>query len=710
MHYQLATMGRESYATHSAIEKLLKGIDRDGMPDEYTRRTQYRARKALCGTETRYGKLVEPLQLTLQNGKTMTCGIQNPLPMLVYHCEESDHFADLVYGASLVSAPSPETPWRIILYQDGVDPSDGLAKNHSRKSAVFYWTFAEFGHAGLAHEEAWFVPMIVRHVDVQLLDGGLGQCTHRLLERFFNPTHDIRVVGVKVNLAGAARAVGASSLTIFANVEIVLADRPAAKEIFDDKGHSGHKCCALCENATLHKLSAGVPMHLRSAHAVPITNMNFGAFKPWTDARLKTKILELGACHAQWKAGALDCNGEPWNADKFDFKEQVLGYNFNPHSIIINDRFAIKAVSCRMADWAHTYVNDGLADEEFGSCMKILGGREAGNHKTTYKEVGDYQHKFTHPTAHGNMDHLFSDAANKQNLKKGAFTASASEFLALVPILYRFFSKVAAKRPFGAAVVKSLICVLTVVMMLQALKLGEVSADDLATAIQDHLAAYIAAYGADSMRPKHHDALHLPRMLRRFGFLLATFTCERKHRVVKRYTHARLNLTNWSLGSIEEVTCHQIWELSLPFFHAMSFSKPRGKLQAAALKEAFPNIPLEWLTLHHEVKCNGGNARAGDVVSVMYEGQMQVGELKVTVGIEHNDRRVLISMVEVWDPLPNVDTEEADLYFASYKPSKGRIIKVDTETSLDTVFAYMMADARSSCVVCLPYELRRRRP
>ena len=151
---KLATLGRESYVTHTGIEKLMKGIERDGLPDAYSRNAQYRARKTLCGTTTQYGVLVEPLELQLQNGKWMTCGVQNPLAMLAFHCSESEHFANLVYGASLKFPPSPERPWRIILYQDGVDPSDGLAKNHSRKSAVFYWTFAEFGLDGLAHEES----------------------------------------------------------------------------------------------------------------------------------------------------------------------------------------------------------------------------------------------------------------------------------------------------------------------------------------------------------------------------------------------------------------------------------------------------------------------------------------------------------------------------------------------------------------------------
>ena len=64
-------------------------------------------------------------------------------------------------------------------------------------------------------------------------------------------------------------------------------------------------------------------------------------------------------------------------------------------------------------------------------------------------------------------------------------------------------------------------------MMLQAVKTGEISADELRVAITTPLDLYKAAYGEDLLRPKHHYALHLPDMLARFGFLVSKFTHER---------------------------------------------------------------------------------------------------------------------------------------------------------------------------------------
>ena len=115
----------------------------------------YRARKELCYTNTPYGPLIRQVTLNRIGKPDVNVGFQNPMAFLHYQCENSDHFAAIMRDAIQVHPPTPSTPWSIILYQDGVDPGDGLAKNKSRHSVVFYWSFAEFGLDVLAHEEVW---------------------------------------------------------------------------------------------------------------------------------------------------------------------------------------------------------------------------------------------------------------------------------------------------------------------------------------------------------------------------------------------------------------------------------------------------------------------------------------------------------------------------------------------------------------------------
>ena len=80
-----------------------------------------------------YGPLVVKREMALASGGTTTGAFQNPLAMFQYHCKHSAHYSNVVKDASAKYPCTPASPWRIILYQDGVDPSDGLAKNHSQK-------------------------------------------------------------------------------------------------------------------------------------------------------------------------------------------------------------------------------------------------------------------------------------------------------------------------------------------------------------------------------------------------------------------------------------------------------------------------------------------------------------------------------------------------------------------------------------------------
>ena len=57
----------------------------------------------------------------------------------------------------------------------------------------------------------------------------------------------------------------------------------------------------------------------------------------------------------------------------------------------------------------------------------------------------------------------------------------------------------------------------------------------LADAMARHYAAHVAAYGHTLFVPKFHYMLHIPTQLATFGFLIACFAHERKHKIVKRW-------------------------------------------------------------------------------------------------------------------------------------------------------------------------------
>lgn len=283
--FELVSLGRASYASHSAIERLLKEVRANGMPDTFDRGAQYRARLSVCKTSTPYGTLTCTAQAPLAKGGHQQVTFQNPLAWFHYNCLHSEHYSKIVEAALDQNPPSASRPWRLIIYEDGVDPSDGLANNHSRKSCVFYWAFAEFGMQALAYEQVWGCITVCRYTEHQSLLGGVAELFSQVLKCFFNEVHDLRVAGISITLKSGRTAL------VLARASTLLADMPALKECIECKGHSGSMCCPLCINAVSHKAPRGaIPLHLLTKDAVSIACPDFDAFKKHTDESIRKVV------------------------------------------------------------------------------------------------------------------------------------------------------------------------------------------------------------------------------------------------------------------------------------------------------------------------------------------------------------------------------------------------------------------------------------
>lgn len=687
---ELISLSRDSYASHSATAKLLAHVREHGLPDTFDRNAQFRARKEVCrATPTQYGCHVVDIDVSLANGQNKKMPFQNPLAFLSYHCEHSPHYARIVTAALDKKPCTPAKPWHLILYQDGVDPSDGLAKHHSRKSCVFYWSVAEFGLHALAHEEVWGTLCVCRHSEHQQLAGGVSALFQACLSLFFGDVHDIRRSGVAVDLSAA----DGRHCVVFAEASILLADMPAIKECLACKGHAGVVCCCLCIDAVQHKAGSeeAIPMHLLADKAVSISEFNFAAFTPHTKKSTQQVIERINANYAKWR----DPADRDMTKDRFEMLCKVYGWNWTPANVILNPRFNLNIPKMVMFDWAHIYVHDGLGDVEYGLCMKSFFTLKS--RACSYKEFKDYIATFTFPKSSPAVLQLFTDSANVNNSRKGSFSSSGSEFITLVPVMHRYFEKVVLPRGEQVDRVKSVLAVLEVIMLLISLKTGTVSADELEAAIKKHLILFKAVYGDAMVRPKHHYSTHLSKMLAYFGFLLATFTHERKHRLITRYCRDRKNLSNWDCSAIEEITCHQLWQLKQPFMAASSVGKPRGRM-LIPLREIYPDVADEAFCTLSAIACNGGSCSSGDVISFLFEGRIQLGQLLMSVGIYDKAE----SFIARWKPAGLL---QAMSKWASYTVSGDDVVKVPT-ACIDTVFIWRLSDDQKSCSVYFPAEVR----
>jgi uncharacterized protein (UPF0332 family) len=520
----------------------------------------------------------------------------------------------------MVQHPPAEKAWLLILYQDGVDPSDGLSNNHSRKSAVFYWSFLEFGMEALSNELNWFPIALGRSKVLQKADGQITQLALKAALLFFDGGHDITLSGVTLKLEGDNELV-----TIFASIGIVLADEPAVKEIYSCKGHSGAKPCLICMNAVSHNGQGGADgLHEHGAYPVSIRVLRLSAFKQHSDASLRYAVQKLHSMRAPGRG--------------FEALETLYGFGYNAYSLIVHERLNFRAASSLMWDWGHCYVCDGLADVEFGAFMKHM---HTNRTEATYAELQSYSEGWSLPKSLPKVTQLFDETAARNNLRKGSFTSSASEFLTLIPILIRYLTVICIARGACTPQVRSLAACLFVLELLQAIKRGVVDPDSLHYAIERHLKLFVEAYGDEFVRPKHHYVLHLGTMLRFFGTLLATFVNERKHRRVKQYSRDRHSLKSWELGCLEEITCHQVHEMSRPYMHAgIIDAHPASRKLLPLLAEMFPGVPNDSFAVSNSCKTGNGYVKVGDMVMWNSDG-WRVGELLMLLKIESCSRAIL---------------------------------------------------------------------
>ena len=689
----LLSLGRASYVSQSGITSLLKSIEKEGLPEAFSRKTQYRQRKAKCALETNaLGPLVVQQSFTVAHkidGKEVkscvSVGMQNPLAFLYYHCMNSPHFTMLVREGLARKPCSPSDPWRIALYLDGVNPSDGLTKSATRKFTIYYWSLIELGVSALAHEECWATIAAVKDNMVAKLRGGVPELTTRVLEQFFGTTNNAMIAGVTVQLGPEEDA---PRVKLWLVVGLLLADEPAEKELLACKGHAGIKPCWKCMNCVSKSSEENNSLSGQSDYCIPIGETDLSKFKQHTDASLRLSVQRLHAYKSTL------------NNEEFKLREMLYGWNYNPWSVVLNTRFRLNVVSIGMTDWGHTYASDGLADTEWGTFVK----KASKDGLASYPEFAEYALQFQPPQSRGMPTHLFDEKRYKNYMRTGSFPAIASEFLTLAPIMRRYLSHVVAQRG-NPEYVQSMQAVLDVVDLLQACKVGVVSPVVLGNAIKRHLELYKQAYGEEQMRPKHHYSIHLPTILARFGFLLATWTHERKHRMAKRYSKNRCKASSWATGVIEDITMHQIWELQMPFFEAFSTSLPKRKI-LNALHELFPSIRDCDFTLHPDVTINGGKVKPNDVVCFKWQGDLAVGRLLMTVGIQRpkTSDKLLFSLVSMWEETRDSGRDNPELSMRTFRVTD-RSRKTRT-SSLDTVLTHRMSSDGSVCDVFLPYELR----
>jgi len=313
---------------------------------------------------------------------------------------------------------------------------------------------------------------------------------------------------------------------IWAKVKQLISDEAALKSGIDVKGASGHMSCLKCRNVLKLK-PYSVVQKKRNHGFVPISELDVTLFEPHDDTTL---VANAKYVHEQYSVLT--------NNDKFEKLQTALGITYNPNGVLLCETLEFK-LSIVAFDYQHVYFVNGVFNLEAGKLLDML-KKEKGDRKVTYAHIDSFfKDGWVWPFHHrAGRDVLESRSSDGGNL-----SCSASECLGCFALLMTFLSL----RVFDDARddVKAACCsyyaLCRVVVLLTMTTRGYVAADALMDAIQQHLKLHQSAYGYAHWKPKMHWCLHLPAQLRMFGFLVACFTHERKHKEIKRYMQGRMN-------------------------------------------------------------------------------------------------------------------------------------------------------------------------
>ena len=682
----ISSLTRQSCVSQRALSNILKDVEQHGIPVAFSRASQYRAKKTII----EQASLVEVQSFDLKiKNKVITHKVSflKPIEYLQYLCKHSNAYAEAMLYALDTTPPSPTTPWNVILYQDGVDPGDGLTKEKSRHSAVFYWSLFELGMDALSHEEFWSPAAIIRTDIAKKI--GLQVVSYRVAE-MFHKARDIFIQGVTLEM-------GLQQFRLFAHIQVLLADAPALAEMTGSKGHAGLKNCCLCMNATNPRPPGGAtPMHMYSAYCHPTTECDYSKFRKHTNRSLRGLYRRLSEIQRTKTPAELEHQ-----------ETNVFGYTWSPHNILADPRFRVlpdndKIVTSIYYDWAHIFLQGGDCDNEIGEFMRQMHRattQEGIAHSCTYMKFGEYYSRWTLPKGRNPLEKLFDQEHQTRFINSGTFSSAASELLDITPIFKRYLERVVLHEVDGTRMsdhVKSMIACLDVVLLCQkARRRGAVDPDYFERAVAHHMSLCKRVYGDDFLKPKHHYALHLADQLRAFGCLLSCFVHERKHRAVIRYAKIRCTLQQFDSLVLEEVICHNIWELS-DAFHRYAFSNAHPtRIQTWQLQELFPDDPAAVFTLHNAVYRNGHVTR-GDVVAFIHDGAIRYGELAFSVSVITSSSSNIFSFVTLWETAHGDDG-----YMNCRSIADAPLLRIDVG-QLRAPCTYAMSKDRSSCVLLVP--------
>jgi hypothetical protein len=528
----LVRLHRGLHVSARALEFVLKDVRTHGVPKAVSRKGQQRARRAAVQTESLYGQLLQLLRLTVDSQPWETVLIQ-PMPLLEATIRECAPFRALMRQKLRLHPCSVDRPWNIVIYFDGVTPTDPCSTKVDRhKIECFYWTFMEF--ADLIFEDIiWFIAACAPTVEVARLETGMSQTVKHIMRKCFFDTagHNFATGGMHVDMSEPGEA--PDMVRLFARHQYTIADFAALKEVVTSMGQRGLKPCPKCSNIVKDDCADG-------ASLLPLSSLEPHRWRIHTDQTLRDTQAYLAAQKLVLGPTA------------FQDLETRMGFHFNENSILHGDA-DFGAISTMVFDWPHTYFSGGLFTKELIAFMDLAREITPRGQKAVlrFQDLHEYMTTWTFPKRWASCKMLFA---------KGTIAGTMSEQLSAAPILREYFEHVvlaelAVRRLHAAA--RCVVAACIAVEMLHCGTRQRVSRAELVRVVDDHNAQHQRCHGVKYWTLKNHLAMHIARQSLPE---LNTFVTERRHKEPKRFARQALKLTGSGYNQylMEELLCQHL--------------------------------------------------------------------------------------------------------------------------------------------------------
>lgn len=682
----LEMRGRLPHVSQRALQAICDDIDRNGLPDAYSRDDMRAARDWMLDTPTGYGTIIKQLNLVGKDSPTLD--ILNLWAFLDVAYRGGGSFRQLVSRRHSEQPSSEDKPWRLMLYCDEIVPGIQIGHVDRRKVWAFYASILEFGPLTLSNIDAWITLTCAQSMRVhERVDAGIAQIWKGILRTYFLGPESPTVLGIVLG------DLNDGGVCIHFKVGGFIMDGAAHAATWSCKGDAALKPCMECINFFARK-SDMTDEH--GDNMLVCSNVRERDLVLHTDDTIRAAYDRLRQAHDARSRGEL-------SDDAVTYQEKVSGFRFEP-SGLMNDmdlREIVLPITHKFDDPQHCLWVNGVFGTLAYCCLESTYMR----HKNIYKALDLHIQSWILPCmVQGsalNIKCLFNNRRVESHRAAKHLKCSGGEAIGSFLLIKAFFREHVAPDFPAVRLAWDAFCDMAELFIES--PFSAIDPPALKKAVRKFLKAFRDAGFEEYEHPKFHWLLKFGRQLARMLWLLACWELERKHKQPKALAALKHSMVLYDASLLRDLTVQSLTRFSEQATFSVDVDLMSPGPATGAVKRFINDRchdPLPDARVLQAVRARysyRGWCAKGDIVILDAE-RLVAAEVYLHVAADH-DR---ITIVSLWGPPERVD---ADKFSGTW--IKRRNLDIVPLTSILGVCTAKWSHDTNSVLLILPFHLRR---